>query len=90
MGLMQKGKKIISKFRSTSEPTIYIGDDTFAYLTHAGKYSWIKRHRLHRRFKKALKSAERVVTPNLDVAQQVERYYYTPKEKITIQDKKLN
>ena len=66
--------------------TLFLGGDTFQYLTREGQYSWFKRHRLHRSYKKRLKKSTRIVVPNSEVAKQVEHYYYIPKEKIVVME----
>ena len=63
---------------------IYLDVDSFAFLTRDVELNWLKRHRLHRQYKRIMKKTDKVVVPTLEVARQVQRYYYVPKAKITI------
>lgn len=47
-------------------------------------YGWLKRHFRHHRLRRALKKAERVVADNPKVATDIVRYYFVPKDKITV------
>ncbi len=47
-------------------------------------YGWIRRHFLHHRLRRALKKAEKIIACNPKSATDLVRYYFIPKERITI------
>ncbi len=47
-------------------------------------YGWVKRHYRHHRLRRALRKARAVVACNPDVAKDLTRYYFVPKNKIFI------
>ncbi len=48
------------------------------------KYSWLKRHFRHHRLRFKLKRAEKIVAENPEVARDLTRYYFVPKERKNI------
>lgn len=50
------------------------------------RYSWFQRHYCHFRHKWALSGADRVIAADERVADDLVRYYFIPKEKITVKD----
>lgn len=50
--------------------------------------SWFRRHLRHFRVKLALRKADRVIVPDYDVAVDLVRYYFFPKDKIEIRKKR--
>ncbi len=52
------------------------------------RYGWLRLHLRHHKLRRALKKAEKVIVSNPDVATDVVRYYFVPKDRITI--KKLS
>ena len=47
-------------------------------------YGWFKRHYRHHRLRRALKKAEHIVASDPKTATDIVRYYFVPKEKITL------
>lgn len=50
------------------------------------RYGWLKRHYRHHRLRRALKKAKSIIANNPKVATDIVRYYFVPKDKITIKD----
>lgn len=48
------------------------------------RYGWFRRHYKHHRLRRALKKAGKVIAANPDVATDIVRYYFVPKDKISI------
>ncbi len=48
------------------------------------KYGWFKRHYRHHRLRLALKKAKMIIVSNPDLAKDLTRYYFVPKDKINI------
>lgn len=48
------------------------------------RYGWFRRHYKHHRLRRALKKAKAVIAADHDVAVDVVRYYFVPKDKIEI------
>lgn len=60
-----------------------VEDLTFlGYRDHS--YGWLKRHLMHFRMHLALRKADRVVAASESVAYDLVRYYFVPKDKITV------
>ena len=51
------------------------------------RYGWLKRHYRHHRLRRALKKAEKITASNPKVATDLVRYYFIPKDRITIKKK---
>lgn len=47
-------------------------------------YGWIRRHYRHHKLRHALKKAEKIIASNPKVATDIVRYYFVPRERITI------
>lgn len=47
-------------------------------------YGWFRRHYRHHKLRMALKKADKVMAKDKSVATDLVRYYFVPKEKITI------
>ena len=47
-------------------------------------YGWLRRHLRHHKLRRALKKAEKIIASNRQVATDINRYYFVPKDKITI------
>ena len=47
-------------------------------------YGWLRRHLRHHKLRRALKKAERIIASNSKVATDITRYYFVPKDKITL------
>ena len=47
-------------------------------------YGWVKRHYRHFRLRRALRKAKSIVAANPDIAFDISRYYFIPKERITV------
>ena len=48
------------------------------------RYGWFRRHYKHHRLRRALKRAGKVIAADPDVAVDVVRYYFVPKDKISL------
>jgi hypothetical protein len=48
------------------------------------RYGWIRRHYRHHRLRRALKKAEKIIASDSDVATDIVRYYFVPKDRIII------
>lgn len=48
------------------------------------RYGWFRRHYRHHRLRRALKKAEKITACNPKVATDLVRYYFIPKDRITI------
>lgn len=48
------------------------------------RYGWLKRHYRHHRLRYALRRAEKVIAHDPKVAVDIVRYYFVPKDKITL------
>ena len=62
--------------------------DSLAFLYERYGYSWLKRHVLNRWHKRALKRADIVAASDAEVAYEIEKYYFIPKETVTVQGKR--
>lgn len=58
--------------------------DSLAFLYERYGYSWLKRHIMNRRHKRALKRADVITAPDAEVAYEIEKYYFIPKESVTV------
>ncbi len=47
-------------------------------------YGWIRRHYRHHKLRRALKKAEKIIATNPKAANDIVRYYFVPREKITL------
>lgn len=52
------------------------------------RYGWVKRHYRHFRLRRALRKAKSIVAADPDVAFDISRYYFIPKERITVRSDK--
>ncbi len=48
------------------------------------KYGWFRRHYRHHKLRRALKRAEKIIATNPKVATDITRYYFVPKDRITL------
>ena len=48
------------------------------------RYGWIRRHYKHHRLRRALKKQKAVIASNPEVAYDLRRFYFLPKERITL------
>ncbi len=48
------------------------------------KYGWFRRHYHHHKLRRALKRAEKIIATNPKVATDITRYYFVPKDRITL------
>ncbi len=58
--------------------------DSLAFLYQRYGYSWLRRHILNRRHKRALKHSDIIEAPDAEVAYEIEKYYFIPKERVKI------
>ena len=64
--------------------------DDLSFISDRGhKLGWLGLHFTHFRIKLALRKADKVIVPTKDVAWDVSRYYFFPKERIYISDSKM-
>lgn len=47
-------------------------------------YGWLRRHLRHRKLRRALKRAEKIIASSPKVATDITRYYFVPKDRITL------
>lgn len=47
-------------------------------------YGWLRRHYRHHRLRRALRRADNIIAGNEEVAKDITRYYFIPKERINI------
>ena len=50
------------------------------------RYGWFRRHFRHHMLRRALKKAEKIVACNPKTATDLVRYYFVPKDRITLND----
>lgn len=50
------------------------------------RYGWFKRHYRHHKLRRSLKKAEMIIARNPEVAFDIVRYYFIPKDRITLKD----
>lgn len=68
---------------STGEKVVEVRD--LSYLKDRNHpYNWFQRHYHHHRLRIALRRADRVLAENDTVATDLVRYYFIPKDKITL------
>ncbi len=48
------------------------------------RYGWFKRHYRHHRLRYALKKAKVIVANNPEIAKELTKYYFIPKDKISV------
>lgn len=48
------------------------------------RYGWFRRHYKHQRLRRALKKAGRIIASDSEVATDIVRYYFVPKDKIVL------
>lgn len=48
------------------------------------RYGWFRRHYRHHKLRRALKKADRIIAQNPKVATDLTRYYFVPKERVTM------
>lgn len=69
---------------STGEKVVEVSD--LSYLKDRNHpYNWFQRHYHHHRLRIALRRANQVLAANDTVATDLVRYYFVPKDKISIQ-----
>lgn len=47
-------------------------------------YGWLRRHYRHHRLRRVLRRADNIIAGNEEVAKDITRYYFIPKERINI------
>ena len=67
----------------TSKRTVEVHDLSFlSDPTH--HYGWLRRHYRHHKLRRALKKAELIIAHNPKVVTDLRRYYFVPKERVTM------
>lgn len=83
---MKQGKSIYVPIEYVDETTgrrvAEVND--LSFLSSWSGHSWIRRHRLSRRNRKACKKADIIIVPDNETAAAVVRYYFVSKDKIVI------
>lgn len=79
---MMKTKTKISDY-TISERLIEVNDLSFL-SDRDHRYGWIRRHYKHHRLRRALKKQKAVIASNPEVAYDLRRFYFLPKERITL------
>ena len=67
----------------TSKQIVEVNDLSFL-SDRNHQYGWFKRHYRHHKLRRALKKAENIIAKDPKVATDIVRYYFVPKNKITI------
>ena len=67
----------------TSRKTVEVHDLSFL-SDRNHRYGWFSRHYRHHRLRRALKKAARSIALNNEGAHDITRYYFIPKERMTI------
>ena len=67
----------------TDNKTVEIHDLSFL-SDRDHRYGWLRRHYKHFRLRRSLKKARHVIAKDQKVATDIVRYYFVPKEKITL------
>lgn len=75
----------VSSKKKYSRKTVYVDDLTFLG-DRTADCTWIQRHFRHHRLKLKLKKADSVVAGNARTADDLVRYYFVPRSKITVTD----
>lgn len=77
-----KGMKRYKDYR-TSKRTVEVHD--LSFLSDPNHhYGWFRRHYRHHKLRRALKRADRIIAGSPKVATDIVRYYFVPKEKLTV------
>lgn len=77
----------MKKYRDKITGIRIVEVDDLSYLSDRNHpYNWFQRHYHHHRLRRALKKAGKVVADNPEVACDIVRYYFVPKEKIAVKD----
>lgn len=71
------------KDKNTGKRVVEVDDLSFL-KNREHPWGWFRRHFNHFRLKFALMRADRVYVPNYDVAVDLVRYYFFPKDKIAV------
>lgn len=83
---MKQGKSIYVPIEYVDETTgrrvAEVND--LSFLSNWYGHSWLRRHRLSRRNRKACKRADIIIVPDKETAASVVRYYFVSKDKIVI------
>lgn len=79
---MMKTKTKISDY-TISKRLIEVNDLSFL-SDRDHRYGWIRRHYKHHRLRRALKKQKAVIASNPGVAYDLRRFYFLPKERITL------
>ena len=77
-----KGMKRYKDYR-TRKRTVEVHD--LSFLSDPDHhYGWFKRHYRHHKLRRALKKAELIIAHNPRVVTDLRRYYFIPKERVTM------
>lgn len=79
----------IYKEKRTGKKIVEVSDLSFL-KDRNHSWGWIRRHYNHFRLKIALKRADRIYVPSYDLAVDLVRYYFIPKDKIAIDIERFN
>lgn len=79
---MMKTKTKIADY-TISKRLIEVNDLSFL-SDRDHRYGWIRRHYKHHRLRRALKMQRTVIASNPEVAYDLRRFYFLPKERITL------
>ncbi len=78
MSLMMKNSDY-----KTGNKTVEVHDLSFL-SDRNHRYGWLRRHYRHHRLRRALKRAKTIIAANPAVAAELTKYYFIPKDRITI------
>lgn len=58
--------------------------DSLGFLSERSGYSWLRRHWMNTRYRKACRKADKIVAADGKTAADIVKYYFIPKEKISV------
>ena len=82
---LQENPWVMAKYKDYKAKKRVVEVHDLSFLSDRNhSYGWIRRHYRHHKLRRALKKAEKIIASNPKVASDIVRYYFVPKEKITL------
>ena len=78
----------LKKYRNKQTGQRVIEVEDLSFLFDRNRFNWISRHFYNYRHKKACKKADKVIVPNEQLAYELTKYYFVPKYKIFLENRK--
>lgn len=73
----------MKKYREKKTGVRVVEVDDLSFISDRNhRYGWLRLHYKHHRLRRALKKAGKVIAENPEVARDVVKYYFVPKDKI--------